>query len=407
MKKTTFILLFVIACSLTYAEANDWPCWRGVNRDGKSKDTALLKEWPEAGPELKWELNALGKGFSSVSLGNDSIYTTGDIEDKLFLFAIDMKGDVKWKVPVDTNWKKSFPGSRSTPTFDDDKLYVLSGHGKIVCFDAQNGTEIWSKNLQDMGGKSGGWGYSESVLVYKDLAIVKPGGANCITAFNKESGDIVWKSEGFDAGPEYSSCVPFTYQGISMIVTGTHMGIFCVAADSGKLLWSNDWCAENVANCPDPVYSDGHVFWSNGYEKGGICLKLSVNSGVVTAQEAWTTQEMVCHIGGYIIHQGYVYGNHDDEWVCLELETGQKMWDSKGVGKGSICYADEMLYLFSENKGKAGLATCSPKGMDMRGMFQVEGTDESWACPVVTGGRLYLRYANNLYCYNVSAKPAI
>jgi outer membrane protein assembly factor BamB len=123
----------------------------------------------------------------------------------------------------------------------------------------------------------------------------------------------------------------------------------------------------------------------------------------VTAQEAWTTKDMVCHIGGYIIHQGYIYGNHNGEWVCLELETGTKMWNAKGVGKGSVCYADDMLYVFSENKGEAGLATCSPEGMDMKGTFQVEGTDKSWAYPVVTGGRLYLRYADNLYCYNVSA----
>ena len=403
MKKTIIILTCIICCSSTVAEKNDWPCWRGVNHDGKSKDTALLKEWPQSGPELLWKLNGLGKGFSTVSLGNDALYTTGDIDDKLFLFAIDMKGVIKWKVPVDTNWKKNFPGSRSTPTCDDNKIYVLSGHGKLACFDAADGKEKWSKKLTDMGGKSGGWGYSESVLVYKGLAIAKPGGENCITAFNKETGDVVWKSEGFDAGPEYSSCIPFTYQEIEMIVTGTSMGIFCVAADSGKLLWSNDWCAKNVANCPDPVYEDGYVFWSNGYGKGGVCLKLSVSGNEVTAQEAWTTKDMVCHIGGYIIHQGYIYGNHNGEWVCLELETGTKMWNAKGVGKGSVCYADEMLYVFSENKGETGLATCSPEGMDMKGTFQVEGTDKSWAYPVVTGGRLYLRYADNLYCYNVSA----
>jgi outer membrane protein assembly factor BamB len=112
---------------------------------------------------------------------------------------------------------------------------------------------------------------------------------------------------------------------------------------------------------------------------------------------------MVCHHGGYIVDNGYIYGNHNDGWVCLELATGEKMWQERAVGKGSLCYADGMLYLFGENGGQVGLATCSPQGLQMKGMFRVQGEGTSWAHPVVIGGRLYLRYDTNLYCYNVRA----
>jgi len=175
---------------------------------------------------------------------------------------------------------------------------------------------------------------------------------------------------------------------------------------TGDVLWSNDWCKNNVANCPDPAYVDGYVFWANGYNKGGICLKLNTSNGKVSVERVWTTKNMVCHHGGYIVHEGYLYGNHNGGWSCLDFKTGQLKWHEKAVGKGSLCFADGMLYLFGENSGQAALATCSPDGMEIKGRIQVQGSGPSWAHPVVIGGRLYLRYADNLYCFDVKAKES-
>jgi outer membrane protein assembly factor BamB len=232
---------------------------------------------------------------------------------------------------------------------------------------------------------------------------VKPGKAKCIVALDKLTGETVWTSSGFTAGPEYSSCLPFTFQGKSCIATGTRSGIVCVDAGDGSLLWMNRWCANNTANCPDPAYADGHVFWANGYGKGGICMKLKLEGGKVGADQAWTTKDMVCHHGGYIIHEGHIYGNNGGGWACLDLKTGERKWNERGVGKGSLCWADGMLYLFGESGGRAGLATCSPDGFEMKGTFSVEGRGPSWAHPVVIGGRLYLRYDTHLYCFDVKA----
>jgi outer membrane protein assembly factor BamB len=122
------------------------------------------------------------------------------------------------------------------------------------------------------------------------------------------------------------------------------------------------------------------------------------------ATEAWKTMDMVCHHGGYVIEGGCIYGNHNNGWTCLDLKTGDKKWSQQAVGKGSLCWADGMLYLFGEQGGRAALATCSPQGLEMKGRVQVAGTGPSWAHPVVIGGRLYLRYDTNLYCYDVRAK---
>lgn len=398
-----FLAVVLMLSSIGLGAQAEWPCWRGPNRDGKSPDTNLLKKWPEGGPKLLWQVKGLGRGYSTVAVSGGTVYATGDVDDKLMLFAFDMNGKEKWKVPVDKAWTRSSPGSRSTPTIDNGRLYLLSGNGVLVCMDAKSGKSNWSKNMKEFGGKPGGWGYAESVLIYKDLAIVKPGRENCIVALNKASGETVWKSSGFNSGPEYSSCVPFDHGGVSLIATGTKGGVVGVSAKTGELQWMNNWSAGNTANCPDPQYGDGYVFWANGYGKGGICLKLTAANGKVTAKEAWTTKDMVCHHGGYIIHEGYIYGNHSGGWSCLELKTGKVMWNEKAVGKGSAVFADGMLYLFGESGGKAGLATCSPNGMEVTGRVTVKGSGPSWAHPVVIGGRLYLRYADNLYCFDVKA----
>jgi outer membrane protein assembly factor BamB len=401
-----FLVLSLIICvfpALVPGQSDEWPCWRGPNRDGKSPDTGLLKEWPEGGPALLWRARDIGQGFSTVALSGGLVYTTGDVDGKLILFAFDMNGTPKWKVPVDKAWTKSHPGSRSTPTIDGDRLYVLSGNGVLACFNAKTGDRHWSKEMKSFGGRPGGWGYAESVLIYENLAIVKPGGNNCVIALDKMTGQTVWQSKGFNAGPEYGSCVPFTCEGVPMMATGTKAGIVCLSPKTGRILWSNDFSAGNTANCPDPMYSEGYVFWANGYRKGGICLKLNVSGGTVSAEEAWTTKDMDCHHGGYIIHEGYIYGNHGGGWSCLDLKTGERKWNEKAVGKGSLCFADGMLYLFGERGGKAALATCSPEGLTVKGNVTVEGSGTSWAHPVVIGGRLYLRYADNLYCFDVKA----
>ena len=400
--KRILLSLCVLMTVISLAPAADleWPAWQGPNRDGKSPDTGLLKQWPDDGPKLLWKVDGIGVGFSSVAVAGGRVFITGDKDGKLKIFAFGLDGKLLWQ--TDHGKGRGGPdGARASPVIDNGNLYLLGGHGLVGCYNVKDGQKRWSREAQEFGGSPGGWGYAESVLIYKNMAIFKPGGNNCIVALDKRNGATIWQSSGFNAGPEYGSCIAVVFEGQPMIVTGTNQGLFAVDAANGKLLWSNNWSAGNTANCPTPAYADGYVFWANGYGRGGICLKLKKAAGKVTADVAWTTKDMNCHHGGYVIHAGYIYGNHGGEWNCLDLKTGQKQWSEGAVGKGSLCFADGMLYLFSEGDGQAGLATCSPEGLQLKGKVKVKGNGPSWAHPVVVGGRLYLRYDTNLYCFDV------
>ena len=395
------VLAVATLCALSVSAESVWPGFRGPNHDGKSPETGLLKEWPAGGPTLLWKAAGIGKGFSSLSTNGESIYITGHTGDKLTLFALDMGGKIKWQKEIGASGSLDHPGARSTPTLDGGNVYVLSELGDLKCFDAKSGDVKWAKKMSEFGGQASGWGYAESPLVQDNWLIVKPGGEKCIVALDKSNGSQVWASKGFAASPEYSSCVPFTFENTKYLVTGTGAGLVCVKEQTGELAWSDPFSARNTANCPSPAYADGYVFWSNGYGKGGVCMKLAPGG---KASQAWTTKDLICHHGGYVIDKGYIYGDNGKGVTCLDLKTGEVKWKDPAVGKGSLCWAEGMLYLFSEKNGQGALAACSPSGLQLKGTVKVDGEGPSWAYPVVIGGKLYLRYDTTLYCFDVKAK---
>jgi len=402
-----------------------WPQWHGVNRDGKSLDKGLLKSWPAEGPKLLWKLANMGQGYSTVSIGGGLIYTTGRkqagnpatapsekgiVDDRpgkrLFMMAIDMQGKVKW----DRNITEAFTGhhvytgSRATPTYDNGDLCLIGGLGVLGRYDAKTGDTKWQRNIKkDFKTLKMRWAFTESILIVDDLLIVTPGGEkHFMVALDKKTGKTVWKSGAF--GPaHYSSPIYAVHDGVPMIINGGGNGIVGVHAKTGKILWAKEFAKGNMANVPTPSYQDGLVFWAVGYGKGGLCLKLTAKGQKVLAREIWRTNDIRTQYGGWIIHEGHIYGNNMYKWSCVELKTGKTLWIEEGVRKGSIAFADGMLYLYGIDKGQVALAEATTKGLKLVGNFNVAGRGPSRAHPVIADGRLYIRYDDNLYCFDVKA----
>jgi outer membrane protein assembly factor BamB len=197
--------------------------------------------------------------------------------------------------------------------------------------------------------------------------------------------------------------VPITLNGSTVIVNGSQSGLIVVDAKTGKEVYRHPFADGNVANCPTPAYSDGYLFWAVGYGKGAVCLKVGQADGKWTFEEAWTTRDFTCHPGNYVVAQGCVYGKGKSGLVCADLKTGATKW-SEPVGAGQVCWADNMLYSFSDAGGKIALVDPTADASRVKGSFHVAGSGNSWSHPVVLNGRLYLRYDTNLYCFDVKAK---
>jgi outer membrane protein assembly factor BamB len=386
-----------------------WPAFQGPRGDNISDETGLLREWPEDGPALLWTAEGIGQGYSSVSLARGLIFTSGNINDQSVVTALDLDGEIRWQTPAGGAWTGSHPGTRSTPTIDDDRIYYQNPLGELFCLNAATGETIWNVNvLERFGADNITWALAESILVDGDRVISTPGGPEtAVVALDKMTGETVWQSESASGDPAgYATPTLVEYEGKRLIFTLTGKAIICVDADNGKLYWRFPHETSYDVNAVKPIFHDGHVFISTGYGSGSRMLQVQVVGDQVDVKEAWTNRDLDNHHGGVLLLDGYLYGSkHRRDWACLDWDSGRTMYSARGVGKGSLTCADGMLYTLSE-RFIMGLVAADSEEFEVVSQFEIpiKGDGPSWAYPVVCGGRLYLRHDNHLFCYDVRAQ---
>ena len=410
------LFYFAVFMLLSAANAQQISEWRPENRTGVSAETGLLKSWPAEGPTLIWSNLELTKGNSSVSFGNNSIYITGIKDSSDVLYALDMNGKMLWQTVMGRAWNESFPESRATPTVEGNRIYTASGYGDIACIDGISGKIIWSYKASEMNnGIFGKWGIAESLLIDGNKLYFSPGGPETMTiALNKSNGNLVWKSASLDDKPGYVSPILIEFAGKKMIVNVSLGHVFAVDASNGEILWkvahvkpeSLKW---ELIKCTTPLYHDGMVYVTGGYDCGGMMIKIGDDGK--SADVAWTDMVLDNHHGGVVLVDGYIYGsnwlnNSTGNWCCIDWNTGKKMWEEKWNCKGSIIAAEGMLYIYDEKKGNVGLVKINPEKFDLVSSFQVTQGDSGpfWSHPVIHNGILYLRHNNSLMAYDIKAK---
>lgn len=403
--------LCILAAAATFnLSAEDWPTWRGLNRDGISKEVGLLKAWPATGPELAWKATGAGVGFSSVSVAAGRIFTMGDGDEGSYVRCFSEKdGKPVWVSAVLGKAGGSYKGTRCTPTVDGDLVYALGQFGDFVCLRAVDGKEVWRKSLQkDFGGNHSGWQYTESPLVDGDKVVCTPGGPRgTIVALNKKSGELIWQSKEYKDGAQYASLIAADFGGRRQYIQLTAQSVAGVDAETGNLLWRAARQGQ-TATIPTPIFSNGLVYVTSGYGVGCDLFKVSAESATFTTSPVYKNKEMVNHHGGVILLGENLYGFSDSRgWLCQNFKTGEQVWANRGVGKGAIAYADGHFYCRSEGReGTVSLIEASPKGYAEKGRFNQpdRSRENSWAHPVVANGKLYLRDQDILLCYDIKAK---
>jgi outer membrane protein assembly factor BamB len=390
--------------------AADWPTWRGPHRDDSSTEKNLLAEWPAEGPQLAWKVTGCGSGYSGVSVANGRVFTMGDGPDGTIVHAFDEQtGKPLWESAVVGKPGGNFNGPRCTPTVDGGAVYALAQFGDLVCLDATTGQERWRKNLgTDFGGNYSGWNYTESPLVEGDKVMCTPGGKKgAIVALDKKTGALVWQSTEFTDGAQYSSLIAADISGIHQYIQLTAASVAGVDAGTGKLLWRAERKGA-TAVISTPIYADNQVYVTSGYGVGCNAFKIVKDEAGFKTEEIYANKNMANHHGGVILLGGYLYGFSDSKgWICQEYKTGDIKWSDKGVGKGSIGYADGHFYCRSEgSKGTVALIEATPDGYKEKGRFEQpdRSTKNSWPHPVIANGRLYLRDQDVLLTYDVRRK---
>ena len=323
-KSLVAMLAILFSCSVTQLHAqSEWPTFRGADRSGTSPDTGLLTSWPENGPKRLWKTSGAGQGYAGVAVVGGKLYTLGDDisgDKNEFLTCFnEADGKFLWKFKTGEPWSKGKPSwqhSRSTPTVDGDRVYVLTPFGVLYCV-GTDGKEKWKKNLkEDFGGKKDDrWAYSESVLIDGDNLICTPGGPeNTMVALNKITGDKVWAaSREDDRGAGHASVVISNVGGNKVYVNTTGSGVMGVRASDGELLWTTD-VPKTTAVIPTPIVRGDLVFASFGYGTGGTLLRQSANGSEVSVTEVYPLKKTLTNkLGGVVLVGDQLYGDTDQQ----------------------------------------------------------------------------------------------
>ena len=402
------LLTFAVTVSLGAGvlHAADWPQWQGPDRDRVSKETGLLTEWPAGGPKIVWTTTGLGAGYGSMAVAGTRVFVQGMRGTSSMVIALNRAdGKEVWaKALGQPQDNDRGPGPRGTPTVDGDRLYVLTENGDLACLKT-DGAVVWQRNiLKEFGGSQLQWLISESPLVDGPHVVVTPGGRGAgIVKLDKMTGKTVWTAKELSDTAGYSSIIAADVQGVRTYMTFTASAGVGVRASDGKVMFRYPKAANQVANIATPIYSNNKVFFTSAYGTGGGLLDLSAQNGEVVSKEVYFTQNMKNHHGGVVLVDGYLYGFSDAILTCLEFATGNQMWRDRSVGKGTVTYADGHLYIQSERNAFA-LAEATSSGYREKGRFQIPDKGlPSWAHPVISDGRLYVRNQDTLLAYDIKA----
>ena len=404
MKQAIYFITFGIYFMVTLSCFAQEPTrWRGPQSNGIYNETGLLKTWPAEGPQIIWSFKELGQGHSSPAASGDFIYSTGMTNGTGYVFKLKLTGDLVYKTQYGPEYTESFYGPRGTPVISGNKIYLLSGFGILYCLNEVDGSLVWKQDLVNKyGGDTITWGYAETPVVDGNKIYCTPGGEkNSVIALNRNNGSLVWSCQGKKELSAYCSPLLFVHNGRKILATHTASYLLGIDAQTGKLLWSQPHPNQYSVHANTPVYHDGGLFYFSGYGQGSGKIILNEDGSKITL--GWENKSMDSRIGGAVLVNGYLYGSGDQsrEWKCINWATGENTYDTLGLAKGAVIYADGMLYCYSE-KGELAMVKADPSKFEICGKTQVTlGSEQHWAHPVIYRGVLYLRHGNALIAYKI------
>jgi hypothetical protein len=317
-------------------------------------------------------------------------------------------GEIVWQKSYPAPMNVDHPGMRATPTIEGDRIYTFGVGGDLVAWNRSDGAIIWRCNvLQETHSQPIRWGCASSAVIDGQRIYVQCGtGGPTAVAVDKDTGKILWKSQAqSDAG--YSTIEPVASEKEKMLLVlgGDHF--IGMDTDGGKTLWSIPFETEYKINACTPLVHEDRVLLINEYKQGKT-LMLQLR-GRQEPQKVWEDTELRSRTGTPILEGDNFYINNRGTIECRRWADGNAVWrcqdkalDLGPVG-GPLVRAGELMIAYSEH-GRVSLTKMTPAGCELRGQVTLFDEGETWATPLIYGGRLYVRGNNDLVCLDIAAK---
>ncbi|NOU18654.1 MAG: PQQ-binding-like beta-propeller repeat protein [Bacteroidales bacterium] len=371
-----------------------------LNQEDEIQVTSKIKT-----PELVWEYDGIGNGYSSPAINSDFVFVTGEIDTIGYLFKFNRNGDLIWKNSYGKEWSQNFPGTRSAPTIYKNLVFVCSALGEITCFDISSGLKKWSLSMiTDLKGTNNVYGYSTQLLIDNDVLFCLPGGSDInIAALDCFTGKFIWTSKGKQETPGYGNAIMVEFPKRKVFICFTEFSLLGLDAKSGELLWSQNLDDFGEIPCNTPIYDDGYLYYSAGAKNGMAKLQISEDGSSI--KEIWKNLKFDVYFSGFIKITNYLYGsaNSYSSLVGINAQTGV-IGEPISFKKGSIVVANGLIYCYNE-VGIVGIVEPNNGQLKLLSSFKItKGTKEHFAHPVYNEGELFIRHGDTLLVYNINAK---
>jgi len=382
---------------------NYWTDFRGPNRMGHYEEQPLLDKWPEQGLKRLWK-HPVGGGYASFVIADGMAFTIEQRRDQEVVAAYDLlTGTEKWT----NSWKAHFSesmggdGPRTTPVYDEGRIYALGAEGELRCIDAATGQTVWNKNiLKENEAANLTWAQAASPLISGGMLLTLPGGSKgrSVVAYRKTDGEILWTA--LDDEQSYTSPVEVTLGGRRQFLIVTATRVVGLAVGDGTLLWEFPWVTEYHVNASQPIVAGPDRFFiSAGYGHGAALVELTPDGGRFTARAVWRNTRMKTKFNSPVLYQGHVYGLDEGILACVELATGEQKWKGGRYGYGQVLLAGGRLIILTE-QGDLALVNATPAGHQQVSRFSAI-SGKTWNNPAISAGILLVRNESEMAAFKV------
>ncbi len=392
--------LLAICCLVALAQAADWPRFLGPTADGKSAETGINKDWANKPPAMLWKIPLTDNGYAGPAVADGMVFIIDHRGAADVVRALELAtGKDIWEYAYPDAVNNNYGFSRSTPAYDNGKLYTISRHGMVHCLNAKTGDKIWAVDMpRELGARWPSWEMSMSPVIDGDRLVLIPGAPNGLVAVvNKATGKLIWQGGGDDK-PGYATPVLATINGVKQYVIFSATRLNGVSAADGKLLWSAEWRTPHDVNAAMPIVGENFVFITSNYRRGCALFEITAQGPV----KRWENLNMHAHFSTPIAIDGLLYGNSDDSrLVCLDpWHDGKVLWEARGFEKGGVIALDGVLLAMCGNTGDLVMVRASPTSYQELGRIRPLG-GQSWTAPVVADGKLLIRNTRMLACLDL------
>lgn len=427
IKHTSILPAILIVAAVVNAGAQDWPRFLGPEANSTSTQKGLLRSWPQNGPEVLWTAN-VGPGYGGPVIRDGKVYLldrddkTGDIM-RCFDFS---NGKELWRFGYDAPGTVQYPGSRSVPAVDGNRVYSCGPYGDLYCIDINTHKPHWKKNImKDFGGnKIPVWAISQCPLVYGNLLVVsysKDPYAGLV-AYNKLTGNIVWKTDAIGnetyASPSVAKIGGEDHIVMAFSSTNTYMHkdmevtpgrIIGLKPSTGEILWEYSNWKNVIQIAPALDAGDGRIIVVGGYDNGALMLRVEkTKEGKYSVSELFYHNDFGDHTKPPLLCNGYFYGqfttNSKRDGLCCMSIDGKVMWKTTRnplFDKGSMILADGLI-LATDGRKTLYLIQPDPSGFKPLASAVLLGEGQNWAPIALAGGKLLIRDQAQLKCVKVA-----